>query len=179
MGATQERATIVGRTLQEAFKKLQDSDREEKGDDIYSGGWNNSCGIREVDAKEWNKYGEEEFIAKDEPAIAFCIKKPVGNKNKIKTTVTNFPVKGTRKWETRYQAESDACGWNKVIVSEVKQAEAIKKVRAYVENHPDESISLHIVKVLVGVKSRVAEIEYKPASNEADGIWEIFGSMSC
>ena len=177
MGAIQETATISGRNLQEAFQKLQDSDREEKGDDIYSGGWNNSTGIREVNQKEWNKYDEADSISKHESAIAICVRKPVGNKNKIKTVVTNFPNVGTRKWITKYEATSSAAGWERTVVSEVSQADAIKKARAYVEKHPDESLSLNIVKVLLG-KTKVAEIDYKPASNEADGTWEIFGCMS-
>lgn len=177
MGAIQKTATISGRTLQEAFKKLQDSDEREEGNDIYSGGWNNSTGIREVSAKEWAKYEDEDSISKHEAAIAICVRKPVGNKNKIKTTVTNFPVKGTRKWVTKYEAKSDIKGWESTVVSEFKQADAIKKARAFVEKHPNESLEINIVKVLEG-DSRVANIDYKPASNESEGTWDIFGCMS-
>ncbi len=175
MGTIQRRATISGKTLQEAFQKLQAGDKAEKGDDIYSGGWNNCCGIREVSPE---KFDRRDDINKHEGAIAKCIKKPIGNKNKIKTVVTNFPVKGARKWETKYEATSDTKGWDTIIVSETKQAEAIKKVRDYVGKHPDETIDLHIVKVLKDVDSKVATINYKKSSAERYGVWEIFGAMS-
>jgi hypothetical protein len=177
MGAIQKRARISGRNLETAFQVLMDEAEEEGGNDIYSGGWNNSTGVREVSHKEFDKVDENDNISKHEPAIAKCVRKPIGNKNKIKTVVTNFPVQGARKWETRYQAEITR-PWSQVIVSETKQAEAIKKARAYVEKNPDVQLTLNIVKVLVGAKPKVAEINYKPTSNEADGEWDVFGCMS-
>ena len=177
MGAIQKRTTITGRTLQAAFQILMNESEEEEGNDIYSGGWNNSTGIREVSTTEWEEYEKEDSISRHESAIAHCIRKPIGNKNKIKTVVINFPVQGTRKWETRYEAEITH-PWSQVIGSETKQAIAIKKARAYVEKNPEAQLTLNIVKVLVGAKPKVAEINYKPASNEADGQWEIFGCMS-
>ena len=175
MGTISKRAKITGRTLQTAFKKLQDSDREEKGDDIYSGGWNNCSGIREVTPEKFNAINE---MDKHSGAIAKCVCKPIVNSNKIKTTVTNFPVSGARKWVTKYVAISYMHGYTQQVVSELKQADAIKKARAFVEKYPDEVLTVEIVKVLEGQKAKVAEISYKKSVTERDGQWEIFGAMS-
>lgn len=173
MGTITKTARISGRTLQEAFSNLQDSCREEYGDDIYNGQWNNCQGIVEVSTKE---YDNTEDITKHQPAIAKCIRKPKPNNNTIKTQVENFPNKGARKWVTMYVAKGE---YGEYIVKEEKQAIAIKKARAYVEKHPDKTINLHIVKMLVGGETRVAKITYKPSKTEAKGEWEIYGAMSC
>ena len=55
MGAISKEDSIQGRTLAIAFKELQDSDREELGDDSYSGGWNNAQGVIEVSKKKRRK----------------------------------------------------------------------------------------------------------------------------
>ena len=48
MGAIHKEDTITGRDLRTAFKKLQDSDREELGSDYYNGSWHNAQGLVEV-----------------------------------------------------------------------------------------------------------------------------------
>jgi hypothetical protein len=172
MGAINKEDTITGRTLKEAFKALQDSDREEIGNDIYSGGWNNAQGIIEVSKAEFDK-GEP---SKYEPAWAWCIHKPVKNNMKTKTTVTNFPVKGTKKWVTKYVVDDPR--WSGTIISELKQTEAIRKARALVEKNPDWKLEVYITKELQGAKPKVAEINYKKSSKEKDGRWEIKACLS-
>jgi len=126
MGAIHKEDTITGRTLGEAFKALQDSDREELGNDYYNGSWHNAQGIVEVSRHKF----ENEEPSKHEPAWALCIKKPIGNNMKTKTTVTNYPAKGTRKWVTKYMVDDPR--WAGTIIEELKQADAIKKARALV-----------------------------------------------
>jgi len=175
MGAIEKQATIKGRDLRTAFKKLQDSDREEYGDDSYSGGWNNAQGVVEVSRKEYQQ-SLIDGVDKYEPAKAFCITKPIGNNMKTKTSVTNYPSKGTRKWVTKYQVNHPE--WGNVIVSEDKQADAIKKTRELVEKNPDWILKVQITKQLESEETKVAIINYKKSSTERDGVWEINGTMS-
>ena len=39
MGTIVKQRRITGRSLKEAFRELQDDDRDELGNDSYSGGW--------------------------------------------------------------------------------------------------------------------------------------------
>jgi len=176
MGTIIKTATITGKTLQSAFKRLQDECREEYGGDIYNGEWNNCQGVREVSAAEFDKCDD---MSKYQPAIAKCIRKPIVNTNKIKTVVTNYPVTGTRKWVTKYQATTYRNNYAEMVVDELTQGAAIKKARAWVEKYPEDNLTVHIAKVLEGQKTMVAKIDYKSASNEKNGTWEIYGAMSC
>lgn len=171
MGAISKEDCIQGRDLATAFKKLQDSDREEYGDDYYSGGWNNAQGVIEVSKSKFDN-GEP---SKYEPAWALCTHKPISNNMKVKTKVTNYPAKVTRLWVTKYQVEHPVHGH--IIVSEKKQGDAIKKARSLVAENPDWDLSVHIVKELVS-SSRVADIEYKKSSKERDGRWEVKGCLA-
>ena len=177
MGAIHKEDTITGRTLGEAFNALQELDREELGNDYYNGSWHNAQGIVEVSRHKF----ENEEPSKHEAAWALCIRKPVGNNMKTKTTVTNFPAKGTRKWVTRYEVKHPE--WGNVIVCEEKQADAIKKARWLVEQSPDWNLKVCITKRLVSGKTivretKVAEINYKKSSTERDGTWDIQGCLS-
>ena len=172
MGAIGKEDSIRGRTLGEAFKELQDSDREELGNDYYNGGWNNATGIKEVSRDKFEN-GEP---SKHEDAWALCTRKPVGNNMKTKTTVTNFPAKGTRKWVTKYVVDDPR--WGGTIISELKQTEAIKKARALVEKNPTWKLKVYITKLLQNQEPTVAEINYKKSSTERDGTWDIQGCLS-
>jgi hypothetical protein len=170
MGAISKEDSIQGRDLATAFKELQEIDEAEEGTDPYSGGWNNALGIIEVSKEKFNS-GEPN---KHEDAWALCTRKPVKNDMKVKTKVTNYPAKGTRTWITRYEVEHPE--WGNIIVSEAKQADAIKKARKLVEENPDWDLSVFISKTLTS-DSRVADIEYKKSSKERDGRWDIKGCL--
>lgn len=170
MGGIQKEFSITGKSLELAFAKLQENDRDERGSDYYSGGWNNAQGVVEVSKKKF----DNGHPSKHEPVWALCLSKPVGNNMKVKTKVTNYPAKGTRKWITKYEVEHPVRG--NVIVSELKQVDAIKKARELVEKNPDWDLSVHLVKKLTS-SSRVADIEYKKSSKEKDGYWEIKGVL--
>lgn len=172
MGAINKEDTIKGRNLKTAFKELQDSDREELGNDYYNGSWHNAQGLIEVSKEKF--YGDYD-PSKHEPVWAFCTQKPIENNMKIKTSVKNYPSNGTRKWVTKYQVEHPVHG--NIIVSELKQGDAIKKAREFVEKNPDWDLSVHLVKELT-TSSRVADIEYKKSSKERDGRWDIRGCLA-
>ncbi len=170
MGGIHKEIRITGKSLSSAFLSLQKSDREDYGSDYYSGGWNNAQGVIEVSKNKFNS----DDPGKHDPAWALCVKKPVGNNMKVKTKVTNYPARGTRKWITRYEVEHPVHG--NVLISESKQADAISKARSLVEKNPEWDLSVHITKKLT-TSSRVADIEYKESSKEADGVWDIKGVL--
>jgi hypothetical protein len=173
MGAITKEDTITGRDLKTAFKKLQDSDREELGNDYYNGSWHNAQGVVEVSRSKF--YGDDE-PSKHEPAWVLCTQKPIGNDMKTKTTVTNFPANGTRKWVTKYEVTHPE--WGNVVVSELKQGDAIKKARELVEKNPDWELTVTINKRITKQPNKVAEINYKKSSKEKDGRWEIKGCLA-
>jgi len=179
MGTTTRHENMTGKDVQSAFRSLQESDREEYGDDVYNGRWNNCQGVREVSTSVFDKAVREGDNSKHQPAVAKCIRKPVKNNNAIKTQVENFPNKGTRKWVTKYVAYQGYFGHDtsSVGIIESSQAVAIKKARTYVSKHPNASLTIRIEKVLEKQDTKVAKITYKPAKNEADGEWEIYGGM--
>ena len=177
MGALIKEGRISGKTLESAFRSIQDKDRRINGDDYYSGGWNLATGIKEISAMEYDKKVNTGNISKHEPVYAKCVRKPVKNTNTIKTRVENNPNKGSRVWETLYVVEHVFEG-DYIGLSDKSQTEAIKKARKYVEKNPFARVEVNITKVLVkGVKT-VAKVTYKPSSKEADGEWEIYGCMS-
>jgi len=175
MGAITQEARITGMTLAKAFNQLRSDDREEHGTDPYSGSWHNSPGIEEVSAEEFNRMTRDGGPSKFEDAVALCVRKPIPNNMKVKTSVTNYPSKGTRKWTTKYEVIHPEDG--RIIVSELKQADAILKARAIVELDNSLELTVEIVKVLES-NARVAEINYKRSSTERCGIWDIMGTMA-
>ena len=178
MGSIQKTAVINGKSLNAAFKSLQKSDAVEYGTDCYNGGWNNCQGVKEVTAAEFNRRVNESDISKHEPAIAKCVKKAKVNSNTIKTQVDRFPNKGTRKWVTRYVAYAGFFGYEPTNISELSQAEAVKKAREFVNKNPEVRLTIKIEKVLDKQETKVAVIKYKPSKGETDGEWEIYGCMS-
>lgn len=181
MGSIIKHATIKGKTLNLAFSELQANDEEEYGTDIYSGGWNNATGVREISSQEFDRRVKEDDISKHMDAVAKCILKPIENSNKIKTDVTRYPNHGTRKWKTVYVAETTAGERLYPKIEEEKQADAITKARAYVEKNPNTTLNIVIKKVLVSNDRNpdlVAKINYKKSSKERDGEWEVYGAIS-
>ena len=174
MGAITQEARITGRTLEQAFNDLKESDREEHGTDPYNGSWYNSTGVEEVSASKFRVIDKNGGPDKYEDAVALCVRKPILNNMKVKTSVTSYPSKGTRKWTTKYEVVHPETG--NLIVSELKQAEAISKARAIVEKDSSLELTVEIVKVLES-NARVAEINYKRSSTERCGIWDIIGTM--
>jgi hypothetical protein len=176
MGTETRWDTISGPTLEKAFEDLQEEDGEDRGKDVDSGSWYNSEGVHEVSAE---KFDAMDSGNKYEPAYAKCIKKPIGNTNKIKTDVVRYPNHGTRKWETVYEVVE--IGWPDAVRAKYKlQADAITDARNRCSKNK-RNFRIDIAKHLVGKAGDTlcAKISYKKSSTERDGIWEIMGGMSC
>lgn len=104
------------------------------------------------------------------PCFAICVEEPQANKNKIKTQVEHIVSKGTKKWELRFVVTSRG----ETIGSKTTKGDAVKLAREYSEKHQTRT-SVHMEKVLVGSKSTVAEISYKPSTTEKDGKYIFYG----
>jgi hypothetical protein len=179
MGACSIEVRAYGKSMADAFANAQEEAREEYGNDSYNGQINNCSLVSDVTHKR-GSFKEEDFFhdwildnTNKRDVKGYCVRKPKLNTNKIKTIVTNHPQKGARKWVTKYIALDK---WEGTAVCEAEsQTECIKKARAYVEKHPNIRLEVQIQKTLVGGKNKVADIEYKNASDEKEGMYRFVG----
>jgi hypothetical protein len=180
MGACSIVVTASGNSMSDAFNKAVEEANDEYGHQQgYSGEINNCELVGDVTHRR-GEFKEDDFFHQwildntDKRDVkGYCARKPVTNSNKIKTVVTNYPQKGTRKWVTKYIALDK---WTGTAVCEAdSQTECIKKARAYVEKHPDKMLEVQIQKTLVGGKNKVADINYKKASKEKPGLYTFVG----
>lgn len=172
MGTSFGSVRYTGMSMDEAYKEAcQDAEEEHGHEQGYSGHINATHGFVDVTRKYNAATNKRKFIDESEEKQSkgdcwgICIKKPVHNTNKIKTSVEITPQKGTRKWETRYQAENFE---GRVYVSEKTQTLAIKKAREHTAK-TRETLHLVITKVLVGGSTRIGRITYKQSSKEQPG----------
>lgn len=160
-----------GRTMAEAFKDVQETDEHEHGKDPYNGAMNHCDFYGDKTATCPNEDKLVNFVqtaGSKREAYGIVLKKPVVNTNKVKSQVINTPQKGTRKWETVYQAEN----WlGDVILTASSQTECIKKARAWVEKNPEHSLRITIAKKLTEGNKICAEVKYKPAQGEKMGTY--------
>ena len=181
MGATLERNVATGRTVEAAFKGLQEELNIDYGTEYYQGHQGtNALNTDKIfkNESEVLRFMEDHNYCKG-TSFAYEIQKPIVNKNTIKTTVTRFPNKETRKWETVYVGVVSSTRYHYVEIIEAKQADAIAKARLYVEKNPDVTIKIEIRKRLINNKTLCAEIEYKPSKTERLGRWGFIGYCAC
>lgn len=179
MGACSIEVTSRGKSMTDAFRRAQERAQEEYGNDSYNGQINNCSLVGDVTDKQ-HQFKEQDYFhtwilnnTGKRDVKGYCISKPVVNNNKIKTVVTNFPQKGTRKWETLYVGVTKFDG--NQVCSDASQTECIKKARAWVEKNPDKQVDVTIRKKLTEGKNLVASINYKKATNEKDGLYCFVG----
>lgn len=181
MGGYGRSTSMSGKTFKEAWKNLQAEEEYELGNDAYNGGFNNCDMPRLVSDDKFDKYEEGELDISKRECVATVSTNPIPNTNKIKTEVTRYPNKGTRKWETIYVATPRYTDTRQRIESKTLQ-DCINKARAYVEKHPNEKMDVTINKKLVGKEKGndlCAEISYKKSSTERPGSWKVYGVVPC
>jgi len=183
MGATLERNVATGRTVEAAFKGLQEALNIDYGTEYYQGHQGtNALNTDKIfkNESEVLRFMEDHNYCKG-TSFAYEIQKPIVNKNTIKTTVTRFPNKETRKWETVYVGvvSSYFDKYHHIEIIEAKQVDAIAKARLYVEKNPDVTIKIEIRKRLINNKTLCAKIEYKPSKTERLGRWGFIGYCAC
>ena len=187
MGANNYRNNAKGKSMSEAY-----NDCVKNADDVYghqegySGQINCSCGYVDKTAM-WkasklplndfiNKY--EDGDGKGDRAWGICIKEPVGNSNKVKSTVSHDVFKGTRKWELLYIPQTLGEQWYGKPFD--NKADAVKAAREYTEKHGRTTIVTIERRLAIGSgSSTVARIEYKSNSKEAPGSYVFFGLAPC
>ena len=181
MGACQFEVTSYGKTAEEAYRKACERAEDEYGhQEGYNGTISTTNGFRD----ETEAYGKSKFDDKyayirnrfenmnKYDCSAICVCKPVVNKNKTKSQVTNLVTKGTKKWVLKYtvglQRDDTPLG------SYDTKGEAVKKARKYTEQ-TGETTDVYMEKILEKITPVVARITYKKATNERNGEWVFFG----
>jgi len=180
MGGSRFFTRSSGKNMQEAYKKAYDRAEEEYGhQEGYSGQINSTHGFTDLTSdykksKATSVTGFEDLLDQRDAihkgnAYGVCEKEPVGNNNKIKTTVTDKVLKGTRVWKMWYVVYSSQSELGKALL----KADAVKIARDYTDKTGNRSF------VVVSSRSiqdaTVAQIDYKPSSNESLGEYIFFG----
>jgi len=172
-----------GRNEEVAFNEAIENAIEEYGNDIYNGTISTCTSYKDVtDEYKRSKMDKMDFINKKledaDKRQCFCIveQEPVVNTNKIKTVVDHEVVKGTSKWELRYNVYA---GWDDRQVDSAKtKAEAVTIARNYTEKTKTTTF-VRMEKKLVNQNPNVASIRYKESSTEREGSYVFFGWGAC
>ena len=177
MGATLIEVRSRGKSMLDAYNNAVEDAVYENGNDSYNGTISTTNGVTDItkqyraSGKNLNDYAEylyeNDKISKWGNALGICVTEPIVNTNKIKTTVSTTPQKGTRTWKTMYEVRlSD----HTVIGSSEFQADAIALARKHTEK-TQENTYVNITKSLVNSNNLVSKIEYKASSNERNGTY--------
>lgn len=170
-------STSIDKAYRTACANMKDENGHQEG---YSGDIN-ACGGYYVDKTNHFKSSGlniNDYISKHESneCIGICIKEAKTNTNKIQSVVKHEVFKGTRKWELTYVVETK---WgDNQIGSKDNKGDAVKIARAHTEKTQEATV-IRIERKLVGSNSRVATIEYKGSTNEAQGTYIFFGLARC
>ena len=179
MGACSIVVSATGKNMRDAFKNAVEEANEYYGhQEGYSGAINTCELVKDVTSKRPTMHPDdlERWIIDNtgkREVMGYCARQPKLNENKIKTQVINTPQKGTRKWVTKYHGVDRWTG--NIVVRADKQTECIKKARAYVEKNPNSTIVIEIAKELAEGNRKCAEIKYKKAAGEKDGLYVFAG----
>jgi hypothetical protein len=171
MGACEIRVTARGMSMREAFKNAVEEANDEHGHEQgYSGAINNCKLANQVKKGE---YTDDEIYEKTDKreVWGYCSQEPIENANSVKSTVTRYPQKGSRKWKTVYEI----IHYNNVVGTKDSQTEAITEARKYAEKYNHTRVDICITKILTEGNSRCATINYKPSNKEREGIYVFIG----
>jgi hypothetical protein len=167
----------------EAFALAQETAISEYGNDPYNGTISTCHSFSDITPK-FKKSGmtSKEFIdsmiddMNKRDCYVICEMEPTVNNNKIKSVVEHKVIKGTSKWELRYNVYT---GWeDRQLKSFKTKADAVKFARQYTEG-TEETTFVRMEKSLVNQNANVASITYKKATNEKDGQYLFFGEAAC
>lgn len=168
---------------EEAFTLAQEAAISEYGNDIYNGTVSTCHGFNDVTQMyRRGSLEREEFmhnmLSRAGKRDCFIIEDvaPVKNTNKIKSVVEHNVIKGTSKWELRYNVYSQLR--NIVIMSYKTKAEAVEFARKHTEKTQNPTF-VRMEKILTNQDSVVARIKYKHSSQEKEGMYTIFGMAAC
>jgi hypothetical protein len=183
MGGNRFFNRIFANSMEEAYKEACDNAEDEYGhQEGYSGEINSTTGCTDLtenfkksklSIREYENSLEEKNALFKGTSYGICLKEPVKNTNKIKTTVEDKVLKGTRVWKMWYVVYNSQSEVGKALL----KADAIKIARAYTEKTKQKTII--IVEKRSVQNDIVAEIRYKESGNERPGEYVFFGIAPC
>jgi hypothetical protein len=172
-----------GINASEAYTHAVEAAESEFGRDAYNGTISTTTSFRDVTA-EFRKSKKErrQFIDDmlDNAGKRECYvieeESPVKNNNKIKSVVEHTVVKGTSKWELKYNVYT---GWeDKQLKSFKTKTDAVKYAREYTEKSQNTTF-VRMEKTLINQNANVACIKYKRSTTEQEGQYVFFGMAAC
>ena len=168
----------------EAFELAQENAISEYGHDPYNGTVSTCHGFSDVTQMyRRGSLNREEFmhnmLSRAGKRDCFIIEDiaPVKNNNKIKSVVEHTVVKGTSKWELRYNVYVGSYD-ERQLKSFNTKGDAVKYAREHTEKTQNTTF-VRMEKVLVNQDPNVACIKYKQSSQEKKGMYTIFGYAAC
>ena len=172
-----------GMTASEAYTHAVEAAESEFGRDAYNGTISTTTSFRDVTADfRKSKKDRHQFIddmlynAGKRDCFVIEEESPVKNINKIKSIVEHTVVKGTSKWELRYNVYT---GWeDKQLKSFKTKTDAVKYAREYTENKQTTTF-VRMEKILTNQDANVACIKYKRSTQEKEGTYIFFGMAAC
>jgi hypothetical protein len=172
-----------GMNASEAYTLAVESAESEHGRDAYNGTISTTTSFRDVTADfRKSKKERRQFIddmlhnAGKRDCYVIEEEAPIKNTNKIKSVVDHTVVKGTSKWELRYNVYT---GWeDKQLKSFKTKTDAVKYAREHTEKSQTTTF-VRMEKVLNNQDANVACIKYKRSTQETEGTYIFFGMAAC
>jgi len=172
-----------GMNASEAYTRAVETAELEHGRDAYNGTISTTTSFRDVTA-EFRKSKKErrqfidDMLERAGKRDCYVIEEqaPVKNNNKIKSVVDHTVVKGTSKWELRYNVYT---GWeDRQLKSFKTKTDAVKYAREYTEKSQNTTF-VRMEKILTNQDANVACIKYKRSTQETEGTYIFFGMAAC
>lgn len=179
MGAEAFITRQKGMNASEAYRHAVEIAESEHGRDVYNGTISTTSSFRDVTA-EFRKSKKErrqfidDMLENTGKRNCYAIEEeaPIKNTNKIKSVVEHTVVKGTSKWELRYNVYT---GWeDRQLKSFKTKADAVKYAREHTEKSQNTTF-VRMEKVLTNQDANVACIKYKKSTQEKKGTYILFG----
>ena len=183
MGADSFITRSIGMNASEAYTSAIRQAELDYGNDAYNGTISTTNRFTDVTKRfRESKKNRREFIddmlynAGKRDCFVIEEQAPIKNNNKIKSVVEHTVVKGTSKWELRYNVYT---GWeDKQLKSFKTKGDAVKYAREHTEKTQSTTF-VRMEKILGNQDANVACIKYKSSTQEREGTYIVFGMAAC
>jgi hypothetical protein len=168
-----------GSNVNDAYTSAVEEAIAENGNDAYNGTISTTISCIDVtkkfrDSKKERRQFLDDMIENARKRDCYAIEDvaPIKNNNKIKSVVEHTVVKGTSKWELRYNVYT---GWeDRQLKSFKTKTDAVKYAREHTEKTQNTTF-VRMEKVLTNQDANVACIKYKKSTQEREGVYILFG----
>ena len=172
-----------GMNASEAYTHAVEAAESEHGRDAYNGTISTTTSFRDVTtdfrkSKKERRQFIDDILDNAGKRDCYVIEEqaPVKNNNKIKSVVEHTVVKGTSKWELKYNVYT---GWeDRQLKSFKTKTDAVKYAREYTEK-TQHTTFVRMEKILINQNANVACIKYKKSTTEQEGQYVFFGMAAC